>query len=210
MKQRIRLTESDLHRMIKESVKQVLKENIPYFDVESYEYHSPNLSDDEWKEILDGEWASIKGEDMFETDYKLQQIVSTGKWDDKIKSFIKYCEQFHYWMAASAAYDRLLIVSRDAANNKLNWDNWSRHYAMKRNMAGVDKWSLGNPNVRNLPDPLNRQDWSYIHDDYEKLAKDRKNQAAMRAMRNAQERDKYEKMADYRPLHRKGSVNREL
>ena len=28
MKQRIRLTESDLHRMIKESVKQVLRENI--------------------------------------------------------------------------------------------------------------------------------------------------------------------------------------
>ena len=65
-KQLIRLTESDLHRIIKESVNKVLKESWEYEDEQELISQIPYLDDNELQEILNGLFSPSD----FETDYR--------------------------------------------------------------------------------------------------------------------------------------------
>lgn len=66
-KNRIRLTESQLHRVIKESVKKVLKEMDAYKPDPTYWYDNPNLTDDDIERIekehqMNKDWDKIDAE----------------------------------------------------------------------------------------------------------------------------------------------------
>lgn len=103
MKQRIRLTESDLHKVIKESVRRVLKESIDSVNIDPYgtdaeSYHSP--SDDEIKkaEAFDKKYRTWRNnpdcrtlEGLIEWGYYNRRNFTNGKYS--IDNFL--CDLYH-------------------------------------------------------------------------------------------------------------------
>ncbi|MBR4293991.1 MAG: hypothetical protein IKT53_03270 [Bacteroidaceae bacterium] len=71
-KQVIRLTESDLRRIIKESVNNVLKESWAYKDEQKIVSQIPYLDDNELEDIINGKTYGLED---FETDYRSGDVA---------------------------------------------------------------------------------------------------------------------------------------
>ena len=196
-KDTIRLNESMLKRIIKESVKRVLKEN-EFLDDMEYMDDIKNLYDSEY---YDSEY-------MDDGDLEPQAHKITPKtWSESHYGFYPYITHNSG-------------KGNKKADNAASWEYFDRirdgvRDSMARKAKTIQSMRTGKPT---MIDKEVKQDWinsrhlpriggTYYgfptaYDDFKKELDKR--------WENQIEAEKYEKKADTRPLHRKGSLNREL
>ena len=209
MKNRIKLTESQLNKVIRESVKKVLKETrFDYIDLDPYEY-----------------------DEMIENDYRSRaerayHDIRNGDYDDIVPQ----------WASGKRdAYDDLDLDIDLGAEDLQDAIN-DRHYAIDKSAAlkygknpsdypSAKKWSEtnypknGNLNIKNrknASDVLSDEYWKdkEMRDFGEKFPHTATKKGKIRnfdKLASNLQKDLYgTDQADKRPLHRKGSLNRAL
>lgn len=150
-KQVIRLTEGELHRIIKESVNRVLNES---------KYPNP-----------------------------------MGGVESRINAYPEYAEDWYEEEPLSPIPNKERLHTLDRTTDfHSNWLEDDHAYYADGEPYPSTQWCDGS----------SYSEW--VKDGNCKLSKEKLD----KMWKNQQERDKYEKMANSRPLHRKGSLNREL
>lgn len=165
MKQTIKLRESELRRMIAESVRRILRE--------SDERHAWDLTDDGVEEFsMDGNWPSDRWDNEHNWDRRI------GKGANALRMGLDQ-QSGNDWKQGSV-YDN--PYAQDKRENARDYVNKGKYY----------------------PYGFGSQLWDdYAEDDLEDF-----NNAEQRKMAAADKR--WQRAADSRPLHRKGSLNRAM
>lgn len=178
MKRIIRLTEGDLRRIIKESVNNFIKES-DYMDDGDLEKQYDRNFDSKWNYDSDGNNYGYDCCYNFPNDPYYERKSGQGnKRNDNLAS----------WDYFDTARDGADATMRRRLNNKAKHSWWtpSRNDVSKSNY--LDGW---NDEKKTYDTPM-----SSFKDRLDKQWKD------------TQDIEKYSKMADSRPLHRKSSLNR--
>ena len=210
-KNRIRLTESHLHNVIKESVKRVLKEmRFDYIDLDPYEHDK----------MIDNDYRS-RAERAYDE-------IMNGVYDDKVPQ----------WASGERSVYDDLDLDIDLGGEGLQDEVNDRDFVIDKSSAfkygqnpsdypSTKKWSEtnypkdGNPNIknrrtRNASDVLSDEYWKdkEMRDFGEKFPHTATKKGKIRnfdKLASNLQKDLYgTDQADKRPLHRKGSLNRAL
>lgn len=204
-----RITKSQLHNIIKESVKRVLKETrFDYIDLDPYEY----------AEMIDNDYRSRA--------QRAYGDIRNGVYDDKVPQ----------WASGERSVYDDLDLDIDLGGEGLQDEVNDRCFVIDKSSAfkygqnpsdypSTKKWSEtnypedGNPNIRNrrnASDVLSDEYWKdkEMRDFGEKLPHTLTKKGRIRnfdKLANNLQKDLYgTDQADKRPLHRKGSLNRAL
>ena len=163
MKKLIRLTESDLHRIVENSVKRVLKEG---------KYPNP----------MGGPEDRINAYPEYTSDF------DDGRYEDFEPIMpIPNKERLH-------TLDRTTDAFSD-------WEKGDHAYYEDGEIYPSAKWTDG----------VHNQDWLLDADEeLQKMQMQRFKNKLDKQWKNTKDMEKYSKMADSRPLHRKGSLNRAM
>ena len=218
-KNRIRLTESHLHNIIKESVKRVLKETrFDYIDLDPYEYDK----------MIDNDYRS-RAERAYDE-------IMNGVYDDKVPQWASGERDVYYDLdldidlggegIQDAVNDRNFVIDKSSA---LKYGQNPSDYPSSKKWHETNYPKDGNPNIknrRNTSDVLSDEYWEdkEMRDTAKKYPHSFKKNGVMRnydydkgriinfnKFRDNLEKDVYgTDQADKRPLHRKGSLNRAL
>lgn len=180
-KNTIRLNESMLNRVIEESIKRVLKEG-KYMDDGDLESQYDKFPDDKWDYGTNMNPNIVDGLDP-------HSIYRTGQGNKKADNYaswdyfdaIRNGARHEMANKAKAEYSRRIV--RPTYTDKAVKRDW----ITSRRLPHIGGTYYGFPTA---------------YDDFKKELDKR--------WENQIEAEKYEKMADTRPLHRKGSLNREL
>ena len=163
-KQLIRLTEGDLHRIIKESVKNILNE---YFDYRDFEKSEPSLNNNPYWIDSDGNVrAGRLGVDDIDGVYNTK--------DSQIK---------HDWSDIEKKRRIERMMTNDAMELHPNYQKNMNPFNQNTKRAAREYIQNGGDTI-----------WDEWNKQWEKQS----------------ELDKVNQLSDSRPLHRKGSLNREL
>ena len=214
MKKRIRLSESDLHRVIKESVKRVINEHA--LDSDDYFY-------DEFYEMdQDNSRAA-----------NIARAIERGDYDDKLDKIVKYgpgdyfdieAENQNYDWVNDAAHERKCLIDKDYAmkygHNPDN-PNWlsqahrshsasQERYGVHTNINRFNRKQRGSVlSDRYWQDKENREAGAKFPHTLKKNGSIRKGNDKLPNLKSNLEKDTIgTDQADKRPLHRKGSLNR--
>lgn len=183
MKKKVRLTESDLHRIVKESVKRILRET-QYMDDGNLEPQYDKNPDSMWTYGTNLNPQGVSGLDPHSVrgtglGNKKQDNLASWDYFDAVSqgADMKMRDQ------ANHAYDERTKPLRNTNDYKSKYDKqaylYSRDYPTSQyNHLGINGWA----------DDL-KQDFD-------------------KQWQNTKDIEKYSKQADSRPLHRKGSLNR--
>ena len=210
-KNRIRLTESHLHNVIKESVKRVLKEmRFDYIDLDPYDY----------EKMMDNDYYARDEQASFD--------IMNGVYDDLVPQWASGERSVYDDLDLNIDYsgsitddvlDRLFIIDKSAAlkygKNPSDYPRDKKHFETKYPKDG-------NPNIknrRNASDVLSDEYW----EDKEMRDFGKKHPLAITKKGRFRKFGNVDKLAsnlqkdlygtdqaDKRPLHRKGSLNRAL
>ena len=210
-KNRIRLTESHLHNIIKESVKRVLKETrFDYIDLDPYDY----------EKMMDNDYYARDEQASFD--------IMNGVYDDLVPQWASGERSVYDDLDLNIDYsgsitddvlDRLFIIDKSAAlkygKNPSDYPRDKKHFETKYPKDG-------NPNIknrRNASDVLSDEYW----EDKEMRDFGKKHPLAITKKGRFRKFGNVDKLAsnlqkdlygtdqaDKRPLHRKGSLNRAL
>lgn len=191
-KQIIRLTESDLHRIVKESVNNIIKE---YFDYTQFQNHEPSLKSNTWVDS-DGNIRSSK----------LASDDIDGIYNTKEE------QMNHDWLDFDKKNRIEKMVTKDAME--------AHPYRQKdMNPFNQNKHSINDYNTEDFFDSfspsskdeyMNSYEYPKKYDGYFNGHMDDIKNNFDKEWEKSKEIDKYNKLANTRPLHRKGSLNREL
>ena len=177
MKKIIKLTESDLHRIIRKSVNNIIKESDYMDDGELEKQYARNF---------DSKW----------------NYYSNGDHDDSC------C----YTPPQNPHHDRKSGRGNKRDDNLASWDYFDTardgaDATMRRRLNGVAKYSWWSPSRNDVTKRTYLDGWNGKKQAYDtpmSRFKDRLD----KQWKDTQDIEKYSKMADSRPLHRKGSLNR--
>ena len=217
-KNRIRLTESHLHNIIKESVKRVLKETrFDYIDLDPYDY----------EKMMDNDYYARDEQASFD--------IMNGVYDDLVPQWASGERSVYDDLDLNIDYsgsitddvlDRLFIIDKSAAlkygKNPSDYPRDKKHFETKYPKDGNP--NIKNRRTRNASDVLSDEYWKdkEMRDTAKKYPHSFKKNGVMRnydydkgriinfnKFRDNLEKDVYgTDQADKRPLHRKGSLNR--
>jgi hypothetical protein len=171
MKKLIRLTESDLHRIIENSVKRVLKEG---------KYPNP-----------------------------------MGGPEDRINAYPEYTSDFDDGRYGDFDFEPFMPIPNKERLHTLDrttdafsdWEKGDHAYYQDGELYPSAEWS----NTDYFGNPAHNQDWSLDADEeLKKMQMQRFKNKLDKQWQNTKDMEKYSKMADSRPLHRKGSLNRAM
>ena len=211
-KNRIRLTESQLHNIIKESVKRVLKETrFDYIDLDPYEYDK----------MIDNDYRS-RAERAYDE-------IRNGVYDDKVPQWASGERDVYDDLdldidlggegLQDAVNDRNFVIDKSSA---LKYGQNPSDYPSSKKWHETNYPKDGNPNIknrRNTSDVLSDEYWEdkEMRDFGKKHPLVLTKKGRFRKFGNVDklasnvQKDLYgTDQADKRPLHRKGSLNRAL
>lgn len=185
MKKTIRLTESDLHRIVKESVKRILKEDdyftpsYAYMNAEEIIDRLPSLPDETLKKIMYGYYDPSYFESDFSDGFDEHIEVIEAAKEEYARRHKDYANQLFTQMN-KPKYPYTPLHDEDYYKKRRESDiAWDEH---DRELA-----------ARKYPNML------------------KKNGLVRKNWQRGLEKDLYgTDQADKRPLHRKGSLNREI
>lgn len=200
MKKLIRLTESELRNIIKESVKNIIKESYGYDDYDNDEFENVR---DKFEQVKSGAYDK-KIQELYKEGYKnVEDIIDNlfyeydPDYDDKMYRLIK--DKLKLWFKdyAMKSYD-----SWDHGYNKYPYDA-DAVFNMKdiEKSNDMDKFVKDDENLRN-----NEKFPEFVRKD----GKLRKEKQILKNITNRKNMTGAQLAADKGPLHRKGSLNREL
>lgn len=234
-KQVIRLTESDLHKIIKESVNNVLKEdhqNLPIqniveylndelrylkvsYDLKKdeltiYSEEKLGLMDASNENNLSSYFKRLAEEFKIIEKYTMDTII----FDEDGTNFDKETKNVqNMTLTDSNIYGSVTMDKHGVLNVLFKAKGHSNVYSWGGKINDYDKTNYRNGHWLKPSKEMNQGDKSY----YDKEAAIDKRDPRKRFKEkldnmwsNQQEREKYSQQADSRPLHRKGSLNREL
>ena len=185
-KKTIRLTESDLHEIIKESVKTILKEN-DYMNDGNIEPQYEKFIDTVW----DNEHPNFVDPSLYNDDFPhtvRRQFEKPNKEKENIAS----------WNDFDTVVKGADITMKNRANN--HYDNATKNLRTNR-MPGDERFYDEYMNSYKSP----KKYGGYFNGHMDDIKNDFDNQ-----WEKSKEIDNYTKKANSKPLHRKGSLNREL
>lgn len=113
MKQRIRLTEQDLHKLIKESVKRVLKEEDDDFDWWNYE--EPDMGDEE--KFM---WTVIVGDDETTSEQTFDNIDDAERDCNQYLKSINFKKLAKKYNMVNGEYEKEYVVALIDSVNEQN------------------------------------------------------------------------------------------
>ena len=156
MKQKIRLTESDLHRIIKESVKKILKETRLDYDVDNFSGKYTKTKTDDYinpDEYLDDPYNkpnSFDDEDWIDGDKNMENDYSWNLFNRKsIAPSVGGCYNVNKVGVQKDIDDAHIIRNRKK--------NWSKKELNNGNRM-MSKWVKGNRDLDDIDDA-----WNDIH-----------------------------------------------
>ncbi len=197
MKRTIKLTGRELKQMISESVKRVLREN-EYLDAQSW---MPGIDDDEWEKTMNKHGKLPKGYDKDLTVNNLSDYPSVDAlaglnkdYESEILPFRKDDEKEASW----ATFDLNNHYRYPRFNP--NDPSYRNAYTAQADSQGKRFFHLYNSNIKPYTDWYGMDDEAFTNAEQER---DSQNKTKSKV-------DKGIEAADKRPLHRKGSLNREL
>lgn len=191
-KKLIRLTESDLHRIIKESIKNILNEGFKYSD---FQEHEPSFTSNYWIDSEGNTRIGRLGLDDIDGIYNTKEEQMNHDWLDFDKK--NRIEK----MVAKDAMEAHPYRQKD-----MNPFNQNKHSINDYNTE--DFFDNFSPSSKD--EYMNSYEYPKKYDGYfnghmDDIKNDFDNQ-----WEKSKEIDKYTKQANSRPLHRKGSLNREF
>jgi hypothetical protein len=209
MKRKIRLTENDLHRIIKESVKKVLsEERFKTIKPHSEEYYNSHLYDPDYEDGF-ADWE--KDADKYDTFYN---------YDKELPVRVKPNQNQGYYELKHTPTRKSFedYLERQRQEHHYNGDPWKDIKRVNTNFD-YDNFFSYRPN-KNLDN--DSSEWfrsKFLDDGYtdDKIQRDIRGQLAKLkderrkdAVKQRRELKKDIEVADKRPLHRKGSLNRDI